>query len=63
MRKSHIDFQAGDVVKLKSGGQRMTIEFINPVGVKDLAAHVVWMTPYAERMTAMIVLEALQKVE
>jgi hypothetical protein len=54
--------ERGDVVRLKSGGAPMTVEFITPAGVMGFSAHVVWMTAKAERMSAMIMTEALEKM-
>jgi uncharacterized protein YodC (DUF2158 family) len=54
------DIKAGDVVKLKSGSIPMTVEFV-AAQLPTIMAHVIWMTEYAERRTAMIAAEALDK--
>ena len=56
------NIQAGDVVKVKSGGVRMTVEFIRSTSV-PLSADVIWITSFGERRTAVIAAVALKKAK
>ena len=55
------EIKAGDVVELKSGGGRMTVEYVipNADANKPASAHVIWMSN-AERRTAIILVSALK---
>ena len=54
--------KAGDVVRMKSGGAPMTVEFMVPSVAGSWAAQVIWMTSQAEKMQTLISVEALEKL-